>query len=73
MSLPNLIADEPILTELLLHYCNRRSIADTLSPLLGDTPQRRAMLAGYSRMMARLGTADCAATAAAKLVARLNN
>ncbi|HIT15231.1 MAG TPA: lipid-A-disaccharide synthase [Candidatus Avimuribaculum pullicola] len=73
VSLPNLIADEPILTELLLHYCNRRSIADTLSPLLGDTPQRRAMLAGYSRMMARLGTADCAATAAAKLVARLNN
>ena len=73
VSLPNLIADEPILTELLLHYCNRRSIADTLSPLLGDTPQRRAMLAGYSRMMARLGTADCAATAATKLVARLNN
>lgn len=71
VSLPNLIADEPILTELLLHFCNRRSIALSLGPLLDETPQRSEMLAGYSRMMDRLGTNDCAATAASMLVARL--
>ena len=71
VSLPNLIADEPILPELLLHFCNRRSIARELAPLLGDTPQRSEMLAGYSRMMDRLGTTDCAATAAHLLTDRL--
>ena len=71
VSLPNLIADEPVLTELLLHFCDRRSIASALSPLLADTAERRAMLAGYGRMMSRLGDADCAANAASKLVARL--
>ena len=71
VSLPNLIADEPILTELLLHFCNSRSIARTLAPLLDDTPQRSEMLAGYSRMMDHLGTADCTATAARLLTARL--
>lgn len=71
VSLPNLIADEPILTELLLHFCNRRSIARAIAPLLDDTPQRSEMLAGYSRMMDRLGSADCTATAARLLTARL--
>ena len=73
VSLPNLIADEPILTELLLHYCNRDSISLALAPLLDDTPERKEMLAGYARMMARLGTNDCTATAAAKLFERLNH
>lgn len=72
VSLPNLIADEPILAELLLHFCDRQSIAQTLDALLNDTPQRRDMLAGYRRMMARLGTNDCTATAARKLVDYLN-
>ncbi len=71
VSLPNLIADEPILTELLLHFCNRRSIARAIAPLLDDTPQRSEMLAGYSRMMDRLGSADCTATAARLLTTRL--
>ena len=73
VSLPNLIADEPILTELLLHFCDRRSIARTLEPLLGDTPQRSEMLAGYVRMMNRLGTGDCAANAADRLIKYLHN
>lgn len=73
VSLPNLIADEPILTELLLHFCNRRSIARSLAPLLDETPQRSEMLAGYSRMMNHLGNNDCAVTAATMLVARLRN
>ena len=64
VTLPNLIADEPIIPELLMHLCTADSIDGHLATLLADTPQRRAQLDGYWRMAARLGTANCADTAA---------
>ena len=67
VSLPNLIA------ELLLHYCNEASVSHWLGLLLGDTPERRAMLAGYEAMSRRLGNNDCTATAAEHLIGMLKN
>lgn len=68
VTLPNLVADEPVIPELLLHYCNVDSIDQHLSALLQDGDERSAMLAGYERMSARLGTNDCCATAAQLIV-----
>ena len=71
VSLPNLIADRPVIPELLLHYCNEQSVSRWLGVLLDDTPERRAMLAGYDEMSRRLGNNDCTATAAANLIETL--
>lgn len=73
VSLPNLIADRPVIPELLLHYCNEQSVSRWLAVLLDDTPERRAMLAGYDEMSRRLGNNDCTATAAANLIETLKN
>jgi lipid-A-disaccharide synthase len=64
VTLPNLITDEPIIPELLMHLCTVDSIDEHLSSLLGDTEQRAAMLDGYRRLADRLGTNVCTATAA---------
>lgn len=69
VTLPNLIADEPVIPELLMHHCTPHSIDSHLAPLLDEhSPERKAMLAGYERMRARLGTDDCAAVAARSIV-----
>ena len=73
VSLPNLIADSAVIPELLLHYCNEASVSHWLGLLLGDTPERRAMLAGYEAMSRRLGNNDCTATAAEHLIGTLKN
>ena len=44
------------------------SIDEHLTQLLGDTPERNAMLAGYRRLSERLGTDVCTATAARLIV-----
>ena len=64
VTLPNLITDEPVIPELLMHLCTVDSIDDHLTQLLGDTPERTAMLDGYRRLADRLGTDVCTATAA---------
>ena len=64
VTLPNLITDEPVIPELLMHLCTVDSIDDHLTQLLGDTHQRAAMLDGYRRLADRLGTDICTATAA---------
>ncbi len=64
VTLPNLITDEPVIPELLMHLCTVDSIDQHLKALLDDTPERTAMLDGYHRLAARLGTAVCTATAA---------
>ena len=68
VTLPNLITDEPVIPELLMHLCTVDSIDDHLTRLLGDTPERAAMLEGYHRLAARLGTNVCTATAARLIV-----
>ena len=64
VTLPNLITDEPVIPELLMHLCTVESIDEHLTELLGDTPGRAAMLDGYKRLADRLGTNVCTATAA---------
>lgn len=68
VTLPNLIADEPVIPELLVHHCNPDTIDGHLAALLDDTPERQAQLDGYARMQSRLGTGDCTATAARHIV-----
>ncbi len=64
VTLPNLIADAPVIPELLLHYCNEDTVDQHLTALLQDGPEHTAMLQGYDTMRQRLGTNDCTATAA---------
>ncbi len=65
VTLPNLIADEGIIPEMLIHYCTPDLVADKLAPLLRlDSAERAAQLEGYQRMRRALGTSDAAATAA---------
>ena len=64
VTLPNLITDEPVIPELLMHFCTVDSIDGHLTKLLGDTPERNAMLDGYRRLAERLGSDVCTATAA---------
>lgn len=72
VSLPNLIADAPVVKELLLHYCNADTIACELGELLADgSPRRSKMLAGYDEIAARLTTAESAGTAAVRIVKML--
>ena len=63
-SLPNLIADEEIIPELLMHKCNEKSVRDWLLKLLADGDDRKRMLAGYERVRAALGDKDGAEEAA---------
>lgn len=55
VSLPNLIVDNSIVPELLLHLCTPTSIARELSPLLQNSPRREWQIAGYKNMRRRLG------------------
>ena len=64
VTLPNLITDEPVIPELLMHLCTVDSIDQHLTALLGDTPERTAQLDGYRRLADRLGTNVCTAIAA---------
>jgi len=73
VTLPNLITDEPVIPELLMHLCTVDSIDRHLSLLLGDTPERTAMLDGYRRLADRLGSDVCTATAARMIVASMRS
>lgn len=71
VTLPNLITDEPVIPELLMHLCTVDSIDQHLTALLEDSPERAAQLDGYRRLADRLGTDVCTATAA-QLIHRAN-
>ena len=64
VTLPNLITDDAIIPELLMHLCTVDSIDCHLKQLLADSPQRAAMLDGYRRLADKLGTDICTDTAA---------
>lgn len=64
VTLPNLIVDEPVIPELLMHLCTVDSIDSHLSQLLADSAERTTMLGGYQRLAERLGTDVCTETAA---------
>ena len=64
VTLPNLIVDEPVIPELLMHLCTVDSIDSHLSQLLADSDERTTMLGGYQRLAERLGTDVCTEIAA---------
>jgi len=64
VSLPNLIAANDVVPELLVHQCTAENIARHLSPLLQPSPQRDWQLAGYKMIQRKLGTSDAPAYAA---------
>lgn len=69
VSLPNLIAGEEIVPEMLVHNCRPALVADVLGPLLREgTEAREAQLQGYARMRERLGTENAALGAARIIV-----
>lgn len=71
VTLPNLIADAPIIPELLMHYCTVDSVDGWLTRLLNDGPHRQEMLEGYQRMAQILTQKDCASTTAARIIEQL--
>lgn len=56
VSLPNLIVDNSVVPELLLHNCTADAIARELGPLLQPSPRRDWQLSGYRTMQRRLGS-----------------
>ncbi|MDE7342838.1 MAG: lipid-A-disaccharide synthase, partial [Muribaculaceae bacterium] len=66
VSLPNLIAGNSIVPELLVHKCTVPAITRELTSLLQPSPRREWQLNGYRLMRRRLGT-----TVAAKYAAEL--
>lgn len=72
VTLPNLIVDDAIIPELLMHLCTVDSIDIRLTDLLADTDVRATMLDGYQRLAERLGTDVCTATAARLIVESQN-
>ena len=67
VSLPNLVVNNSIVPELLLHQCTPDSVARELGPLLQPSPRREWQLAGYRNMRRRLGN-YVAADYAAELI-----
>lgn len=67
VSLPNLIVNNSVVPELLLHNCTPESIARELSPLLQPSPKRDWQLSGYRLMQRKLGN-SVAADYAAELI-----
>lgn len=68
VTLPNLIADDDIIPELLLHMCTPDTIDAKLTPLLSESSERQAMLDNYKRMQKILTTQDCTDNAAREIV-----
>ena len=65
VSLPNLIAGEMIVPEMLLHTCTPELVAEQLAPLLRlDSDAGNTQIAGYQRIRHILGTTNAAATSA---------
>lgn len=71
VSLPNLIADAPVVPEMLLHECTPVRILGQLMDLLPGHAGRDRQLQGYADMRHRLGTSNAAATAAQLITADL--
>ena len=66
VSLPNLISNDAIVPEMLLHHCNANEVSAEVERILPNTPGRDKMLADYQHMREILGNSNAAhATATA--------
>jgi lipid-A-disaccharide synthase len=63
-SLVNLIADKPVVPELLGRKFTLEQVLEALKPLLTDSPERRMQKQGYEIVRARLGQPGAAVKAA---------
>lgn len=72
VSLVNLIADEEVVTELLVHYFTPENVRKELGAILTDEAVRRRIAAGYERMADRLGEPGAPARAARLIVESLH-
>lgn len=68
VSLPNLIADAPVIPEMLLHECTPDLVDARLSELLPGGAARDRQLEDYKIIRQRLGVTDAAATTAQTIV-----
>ncbi|MDE5607920.1 MAG: lipid-A-disaccharide synthase [Muribaculaceae bacterium] len=68
VSLPNLIAGESIVPEMLMHLCTVDTVDAELCKILPGGSGREEMLKGYKRMKSALGASPAAPTAARLLV-----
>lgn len=71
VTLPNLIADAPLIPELLLHHCSVENVDAWLSKLLDEGAERQEMINGYERMAEILTDKDCASTTAKRIIEEL--
>ena len=55
-----------IIPEMLVHNCTPEAVDAQLTPLLTDTPARKAQLEGYEQVRARLFTPTSAARTVAE-------
>lgn len=73
VSLPNLIANERIVPEMLLHHCNADEIASETDKILPGETGRAKMLDGYQRMRNLLGHSNAASKTATEIINDLND
>jgi len=73
MGIVNIIANRKICPEFLQEQATPEALANALIPLLEDTPERAAMLAGYDEVRALLGSGGAAQRAASVVFEELNN
>lgn len=71
VSLPNLIVDNGIVPEMLMHNCNVKAVGRELRNILPGSPGHDNQLEGYRLMREVLGTSDAAATTARDIIADL--
>lgn len=64
VTLPNLIARQQVVPELLMHKCTVSSVEAHLHTILPDQPGRNEQLRGYELIRQKLGTTKAAGTAA---------
>ena len=64
IGLVNIVAQDAICPELLQQEATPERLASALGPLLADTDERRAMLAGYEKVRQLLGSLNAAENAA---------